>query len=102
MSTASKSRSREIHAKLGHPVIDADGHQAEFVGPLEDYVKAVGGGGATVSASRQVEAAHLPSMATELTIGQPVFPAGGFCRPETSLIEQPPPCPNCCMSERTT
>ena len=44
MTTNTRSRSRKIRTRLNHPIIDSDGHQVEFVVPLEDYVKAIGGG----------------------------------------------------------
>ena len=43
MAISTQSKSRQIRTRLGHPVIDSDGHQVEFVAPLEDYVKAIGG-----------------------------------------------------------
>ena len=36
--------SREIRARLSHPVIDADGHQLEFEPLLLEYLREVGGG----------------------------------------------------------
>jgi predicted TIM-barrel fold metal-dependent hydrolase len=36
--------SQQIRAQLGHPVIDADGHQLEFEPLLLEYLKEVGGG----------------------------------------------------------
>ena len=32
------SKSQEVRSKLGHPVVDADGHLQEFVPVLKDYV----------------------------------------------------------------
>ncbi|MBI2867722.1 MAG: amidohydrolase family protein [Chloroflexi bacterium] len=43
MKTRHTTKSAEIRARLGHPVIDADGHLVEFLPPLEDYVKAIAG-----------------------------------------------------------
>ena len=43
MTTLSTSRSEQVRSRLDHPVIDADGHMVEFVAPVEDYVKAIGG-----------------------------------------------------------
>ena len=36
--------SREVRARLSHPVIDADGHQLEFEPLLLEYLREVGGG----------------------------------------------------------
>jgi predicted TIM-barrel fold metal-dependent hydrolase len=36
-------RSERIRSRLDHPVIDADGHVVEFLAPLEDYVREIGG-----------------------------------------------------------
>jgi predicted TIM-barrel fold metal-dependent hydrolase len=38
-----KSRSAELHGRLGHPVIDSDGHFAEVMPVFLDYLKGVGG-----------------------------------------------------------
>lgn len=43
MKTAEKSRSAIIRAKLNHPIIDSDGHTAEFEPVLLDYLREVGG-----------------------------------------------------------
>lgn len=37
------TRSRRVRARLDHPVIDADGHLVEFLPPIEDYVRKIGG-----------------------------------------------------------
>ena len=36
------SRSVEIHRRLGHPVVDIDGHMAEFFPALAPYLEAEG------------------------------------------------------------
>lgn len=38
-----RSRSAAVRARLNHPIIDADGHTAEFEPALFDYLRAVGG-----------------------------------------------------------
>ena len=43
MSANSKSKSKAIHARLGHPVIDSDGHWREFEPIAMDYLKDVAG-----------------------------------------------------------
>jgi len=43
MQTADKSRSAVIREKLNHPIIDSDGHTAEFEPILFDYLREVGG-----------------------------------------------------------
>jgi predicted TIM-barrel fold metal-dependent hydrolase len=43
MEMAAKSRSSEIREKLDHPIIDSDGHTAEFEPALFDYLRDVGG-----------------------------------------------------------
>ena len=43
MGTASMSKSAVIRARLNHPIIDSDGHSAEFEQVLFDYLKDVGG-----------------------------------------------------------
>src|ERR1700733_10266662 len=40
---AEKTTSATIHSRLGHPVIDADGHWVEFEPTLLDYLDAVAG-----------------------------------------------------------
>src|SRR5205809_1906777 len=42
MDTTHKTASASIHARLTHPVIDADGHWIEFEPTLLDYLKQVG------------------------------------------------------------
>ena len=43
MTTIPESTSARIRGQLDHPVIDADGHMVEFLPPIEDYVKRIGG-----------------------------------------------------------
>ncbi|HJU29149.1 MAG TPA: hypothetical protein VJ718_08260, partial [Candidatus Binataceae bacterium] len=45
MSTAAtaSSRSAEIRAGVGHPIIDSDGHVVEFEPALLDYIRDAGG-----------------------------------------------------------
>ncbi|MGH7932113.1 MAG: amidohydrolase family protein [Candidatus Binataceae bacterium] len=45
MSTGNKypTRSAEIRARVGHPIIDSDGHVVEFEPALLDYIRDVGG-----------------------------------------------------------
>jgi predicted TIM-barrel fold metal-dependent hydrolase len=43
MNAAGKSRSAVIREKLNHPIIDSDGHTAEFEPVLFDYIRDVGG-----------------------------------------------------------
>ena len=43
MNNILESPSAKIRGKLDHPVIDSDGHTVEFMAPIEDYIKAVGG-----------------------------------------------------------
>ena len=43
MSSHGKSKSKAIHARLGHPVIDSDGHWREFEPIAMDYLKEVAG-----------------------------------------------------------
>ncbi|MBI3301792.1 MAG: hypothetical protein HYZ72_06905 [Deltaproteobacteria bacterium] len=38
-----QTRSREIRARVGHPIIDSDGHTAEFEPALFDYIRDVAG-----------------------------------------------------------
>jgi predicted TIM-barrel fold metal-dependent hydrolase len=38
-----RSRSAEIRARLSHPIIDSDGHAAEFEPAVFDYMKNIGG-----------------------------------------------------------
>jgi predicted TIM-barrel fold metal-dependent hydrolase len=40
------SRSQEIRARLSHPIVDADGHTAEFEPAFFDYLKAIAGASA--------------------------------------------------------
>ena len=37
------TRSAEIRARVGHPIIDSDGHVVEFEPALLDYIREVGG-----------------------------------------------------------
>ncbi|MGH7985973.1 MAG: amidohydrolase family protein [Candidatus Binataceae bacterium] len=41
--TKPSTRSAEIRARAGHPIIDSDGHVVEFEPALLDYIRAVGG-----------------------------------------------------------
>lgn len=43
MSTVTTSRSAAIHEQLGHPVIDADGHDVEYVPALLELLREEGG-----------------------------------------------------------
>jgi hypothetical protein len=45
MSIAKKypTRSAEIRARVGHPIIDSDGHVVEFEPALMDYIRDTGG-----------------------------------------------------------
>ncbi|MDO8434287.1 MAG: amidohydrolase family protein [Candidatus Binatus sp.] len=43
MATAKTSKSAAVHAKLGHPVIDSDGHTVEFEPAVMEYLAKVGG-----------------------------------------------------------
>jgi predicted TIM-barrel fold metal-dependent hydrolase len=43
MASEGKSKSTEIHARLGHPVIDSDGHWREFEPIALDYLKEAAG-----------------------------------------------------------
>lgn len=43
VASFNQSRSAEIRAQRGHPVIDADGHQIEFEPALIDFLEEVGG-----------------------------------------------------------
>src|SRR3989442_6982803 len=43
MATLSRSKSAEVHARLGHPVIDSDGHTVEFEPGFLDVLRTVGG-----------------------------------------------------------
>ena len=44
--------SRQVRARLGHQVIDVDGHYIELVPLIEDYVKQIGGGKAVDAFNR--------------------------------------------------
>ena len=43
MNTSTLSRSARLRKKLGHPVIDSDGHMIEVLPVMFDYLKQVGG-----------------------------------------------------------
>ena len=43
MVTTRSSRSQEIRSKVGHPIIDSDGHTLELSPVLSDYVYEQGG-----------------------------------------------------------
>ena len=43
MATLSRSKSAEVRARLGHPVIDSDGHTIEFEPGFLDVLRSVGG-----------------------------------------------------------
>ncbi|HVA76713.1 MAG TPA: amidohydrolase family protein [Candidatus Binataceae bacterium] len=58
--------SRQIRAKLGHPVIDADGHWLEFGPSISDYLKRVAGARAVDSfRSRNERVQHALAMTPE-------------------------------------
>jgi len=65
------SRATEIRAKLGHPVIDADGHLVEVVPVYLDFVREVGGAGAV----KQIEALRQQRPWTEMSLEQRRFAA---------------------------
>ena len=44
MVSATPSRSQEIRSKVGHPIIDSDGHTLEIGPILLDFVEKIGGG----------------------------------------------------------
>ncbi len=44
MATAQETRSAKVRARIGHPVVDADGHLQEAGPVLMEYVREVGGG----------------------------------------------------------
>src|SRR5947209_7262989 len=44
-SDSGNSRSEQIRARVGHPIIDSDGHVVEFEPALLDYIREVGGPG---------------------------------------------------------
>src|SRR5215813_12828520 len=43
MATTHATKSAAIRAKLSHPIIDSDGHTAEFEPALFDYMRNIGG-----------------------------------------------------------
>ncbi|HVA80340.1 MAG TPA: amidohydrolase family protein [Candidatus Binataceae bacterium] len=43
MATTKTSKSEAVHARLGHPVIDSDGHTVEFEPGMIEYLAKVGG-----------------------------------------------------------
>jgi hypothetical protein len=43
MTKNSPTRSAEIRARIGHPIIDSDGHVVEFEPALLDYIRDTGG-----------------------------------------------------------
>jgi len=43
MQAERTSKSAAIRAKLNHPIVDSDGHTAEFEPALFDYIKDIGG-----------------------------------------------------------
>jgi predicted TIM-barrel fold metal-dependent hydrolase len=43
MHAAGATRAQDIRSRLGHPVIDADGHTIEVTAVIQDYIKQVGG-----------------------------------------------------------
>jgi hypothetical protein len=45
MDAKKESQSAKIRARLGHPVIDSDGHSIESIPVFLDYLKTVGGSG---------------------------------------------------------
>src|SRR5437660_10779672 len=47
MASSKRSKSAEIRARLGHPIIDSDGHTVEFGSLFADYLKSVAGTDAT-------------------------------------------------------
>src|SRR5579862_1409346 len=39
MTIAPRSKSSEVRARIGHPVVDADGHIMEYMPLVEEYVR---------------------------------------------------------------
>src|SRR5689334_17313910 len=50
---SAKLNSKEIRKRIGHPVIDADGHWLEFGPSISDYMKDVAGADAVNSFRRR-------------------------------------------------
>src|SRR5208337_3408781 len=42
-ANTSRTRSAEVRERVGHPIIDSDGHVVEFEPALLDYIRDVGG-----------------------------------------------------------
>src|SRR4030095_8244135 len=43
MSTSTQTEARKIHDRLKHPIIDADGHWAEFAPHMREEFRKIGG-----------------------------------------------------------
>jgi hypothetical protein len=74
MSTVPRSGSRAIRARLDHPIVDADGHLVEYLPPLEDYIKAIGGSSLSVTFSAAFGRPAPGSLAQRLETRAPLRP----------------------------
>src|SRR2546426_3801649 len=74
MSTNGQNEARKIRASLKHPVIDADGHWAEFAPHMREEFRRIGGGAA---GGRPGPAPARPSQTPHHFRGRRRGPRGG-------------------------
>src|SRR6266436_3833239 len=59
MASTSKSNSAAVRARLGHPVIDSDGHHVEYGPRIRDYIKDLAGPGSRTVSDRRLTVRSL-------------------------------------------
>ena len=93
-----KISSKDIRKRIGHPVIDADGHWLEFGPSITDYLKDVAGNEAVNSFRRRGGYVVKSLAMTPEERAKRVAPRKHFgaCRPKIPSIARPRCCRDCC------
>jgi predicted TIM-barrel fold metal-dependent hydrolase len=65
MVSVSVSKAAEVRARVGHPIIDSDGHSVELTPLFLDYVKEIGGGKMAEQATRLLKPHRWHGMSPE-------------------------------------
>ena len=84
-STTSKSAA--VHAKLGHPVIDSDGHTVEFEPLLLDYVERVGGKGLVEPFKKETTSARWYELSPEQRRTRRTTRNAWWALPQTNTLD---------------
>src|SRR5256885_7544861 len=74
MPSTTQTEARKIHDRLKHPVIDADGHWAEFAPHMREEFRKIGGG--TAVGALAPARARVPPRASVVGVGRRPGPGG--------------------------